>query len=209
MEKSSLFIVIEGLDGSGKTSAAKQLAHDLDQFFAGKTKFTFEPNNDSCGGEFIRQVLRKEITISPRTLALAYAANRADHCDRVVVPWLENGGIVVCDRFYLSSLVYNSADDFQFDKVLFINEKARKPDLIFFLEVDDKICYARMKNRNQPPELFEKNLAATRKKYHEAIDFLTKNHGDLVVEIDGSGTVQEVADAMLEKIFEYFPAWKT
>ena len=59
MGKGSLFIVIEGLDGSGKTSIARRLAHFLEFTFRNPVKLTFEPNDASCGGLYIRQVLTK------------------------------------------------------------------------------------------------------------------------------------------------------
>lgn len=208
MEKQSLFIAIEGLDGSGKSSVSRQLAEMLNESSNGAVMLTYEPHDPSCAGVFIRQVLTKEITrFTPRVLALAFAANRLDHCDREIIPWLEGGEnrIVLSDRYYLSSLVYQSSDDFSYAAVLALNEKAKKPDIIFFIEVSDQICYERMKIRNQPEELFEKNLSDSRRKYHEAISFLRAHNHDNIVEIDGSGSINEVANAILQKIQAFEP----
>jgi len=211
MEKKSLFIVIEGLDGSGKTSVARQLASVLDNLNGGGgVKLTFEPHDPSCAGLFIRQVLMKKITsFSPRVLPLAFAANRLDHCEREIKPWLDGGKnrMVICDRYYLSSLVYQSSDDFPFASVMALNEKAKKPDLICFINVSDKVCYERMKIRNQPEELFEKNLSESRRKYHEAISFLQKEHNDTIVEVDGSGSISEVVNAIAREIYAIAPEW--
>ncbi|MEZ4959677.1 MAG: dTMP kinase [Saprospiraceae bacterium] len=199
MPGKSIFIVIEGLDGSGKTTASQHLAELLESHFPGKTLRTYEPHDPSCGGDYIRQVLRKEITaFQPRTLALAFAANRLDHGDRIVTPWLagDSGRIVLCDRYYLSSLVYQQTSDFPMENVLELNQLARKPDVIFFLNVSNEVCYERMKGRNLPPELFEENLSETRRKYQEAIEFLRKGHQENIVEIDGNGTVDQTATAM-------------
>ncbi|MFN0213356.1 MAG: dTMP kinase [Saprospiraceae bacterium] len=211
MKNKSLFIAIEGLDGSGKSSVARCLADLLDASDKGKiVKLTYEPHDPSCAGNFIRQVLTKEIkTFTPRVLALAFAANRLDHCDREIIPWLEGGKnrVVITDRYYLSSLVYQSDDDFSYASVLALNEKARKPDIIFFIDVSAEVCYQRMKIRNQPEELFEKNLSESRRKYHEAISFLQTHNLDNIIEIDGSRSIIEVADAILEKIYAFEPAW--
>ncbi|MBC7776887.1 MAG: dTMP kinase [Phycisphaerae bacterium] len=212
MEKKSLFIAIEGLDGSGKTSVARQLVHVLEQSNqSGAVMLTYEPHDPSCAGLFIRQVLMKEIkTFTPRVLALAFAANRLDHCDREIKPWLEGdkNRIVISDRYYLSSLVYQSSDDFPYASVLALNEKAKKPDIIFFIEVSDQVCYERMKIRNQPEELFEKNLSDSRRKYHEAISFLRTHNNDNIVEIDGSGSIGEVANAILQELYAFDSEWK-
>lgn len=209
-EKKSLFIAIEGLDGSGKSSAARQLTEMLNESNNGAVLLTYEPHDPSCAGVFIRQVLTKEIqTFTPRVLALAFAANRLDHCDREIIPWLEGGEgrMVISDRYYLSSLVYQSSEDFPYASVLALNEKAKKPDIIFFINVSDEICYERMKIRNQPEELFEKNLSDSRRKFHEAISFLRTHNNDNIVEIDGSGSISEVTNAILQKIYAFAPEW--
>ncbi len=205
MGKKSLFIVIEGLDGSGKTSVTRYLTNLLDVDNHGKVKLTFEPHDPSCAGLFIRQVLMKKIRkFSPRILPLAFATNRLDHCDREINPWLDSqeGAIIICDRYYLSSLVYQSSEDFPFDSVYELNSKARKPDVIFFMNVSNKVCYERMKHRNEDKELFETNLSQTRKKYLEAIDFLRNEKSENIVEIDASGQIEEVAFNMLDEIYK-------
>ncbi|MFT5766174.1 MAG: dTMP kinase, partial [Saprospiraceae bacterium] len=210
MSKDSMFIVIEGLDGSGKTSVSRQLAYFLQLAFDKKVKLTFEPHDPSCGGLFIRQVLEKKISdFSHETLALAFAANRMDHCDREINSWLnEEGSIVICDRYYLSSLVYQSNEKFPLEEVMDINSHARKPDLIFFLDVSNEVCYERMNIRNKPRELFEENLSATRNKYYKAISFLRETKKETIVNIDASGTIEEVLKEMVASIVKHKPAWQ-
>jgi len=196
-----LFIVIEGLDGSGKTTASKLLETKLKKKF--KVKRSYEPHNDSCGGDYIRAVLTKKIKqFSHRTLALSFAANRLDHRDRLINPWLERAGnrALICDRYYLSSLVYQSKDGFGFKEVLRLNEQARKPDIIFFLNVSNEVCYQRMKDRNQAKELFEENLEEDRQKFFKAIQYLKRWHKDNIIEIDASGTPEETVAQMLGSI---------
>ncbi|HFA49656.1 MAG TPA: dTMP kinase [Bacteroidetes bacterium] len=205
MNSKPLFIVIEGLDGSGKSTAAKVLAEALGKSFPKKIKHTYEPNDPCCAGGYIREVLAKKITaFHHRTLALAYAANRLDHCDRVVAPWLEKGRghFVICDRYYLSSLVYQSRDGLSFADVMRLNELALRPDIIFFLNVGNEVCAQRIKKRNEPLELFEENLEGTRQMYFEAIRFLEKERGENIVEIDGNGTVEETVAQMLEALMK-------
>lgn len=211
MGKDSLFIVIEGLDGSGKSSASAALKAHLEKEHAGKVKRTYEPENDSCGGDYIRDVLEKRITqFDPFVLALSYAANRLDHNSRIIGPWLakEDHHVVICDRYYLSSLVYNSADDFSFDQVMLLNRKARKPDIIFFLNVSAEVCRQRMNKRNEPLELFETKLDTYRAKYLSAIKYLQQEKAHTIVEIDGNQTLEEVVGDILKGVYEYAPNWK-
>lgn len=203
--------MIEGLDGSGKSTVSRYLANVLNTAYKDRVKLSFEPHDPSCAGLFIRQVLTKKIkNFSSKMLPLAFAANRLDHCTRVIQPWLEGkkARILISDRYYLSSLVYQSSDHFSFAEVMELNNQARKPDLIFFLNVSDKVCYERMKVRNQPRELFEKKLDATRATYLRAIAFLRENKGDHILEIDGSGSIEEVGRQLLEEIYRYAPEWK-
>jgi dTMP kinase len=210
-EKKSLFIVIEGLDGSGKSTASRQLSHVLDAVYKGHVKQSYEPHDPSCGGLLIRDILTKKHTdFTPQLLPLAFATNRLDHGDRVIRPWLKahNGNILICDRYYLSSLVYQSSPDFPFEKVMALNEFALKPDIIFFINVDTEVCYARMANRNQAPELFEDRLDESRKKYFDAIDFLRKTRNENIIEIDGNGTVSEVVKQLLTEVYKVAPHFK-
>jgi dTMP kinase len=210
-EKKSLFIVIEGLDGSGKSSVSRQLVSVLDGAQQGIVKQSYEPHDPSCGGQLIRDILTKKHTnFTPNLLPLAFATNRLDHCDQVIRPWIsaQKGRILLCDRYYLSSLVYQSSPDFPFEKVMTLNEFALKPDIIFFINVDSEVCYARMKVRNQPQELFETNLAESRNKYFAAIDFLRKTRNENIIEIDGSGTIEQVAAQILAEIYKIAPHFK-
>ena len=206
MHHDALFIVIEGLDGSGKTSALKALFSMLDTLHTGHIKSTFEPNDASCAGPFIRDILTKKIiNFDPHVLPLAFATNRIDHCHNIINPWLSANcnNIVLCDRYYLSSLVYQSTPNFSFDDVMALNQFALRPDIIFFINVDNKTCRERMTKRNQPEELFETNLTETREKYVRAIKYLQKKENAYIVEIDGSGTVEAVAEAIKNKIIKF------
>ncbi len=198
----SLFIVIEGLDGSGKSTAAQHMIPLLEKELNVRVTLTHEPNRNYCGGNYIRDVLEKKITeFHPRVLPLSFAANRLDHCTRLINPLLaEAGNIVISDRYYLSSLVYQSSEDFPFESVMKLNEKATRPDAIFFLNVSSEVGYARMGTRDQAEELFESRLEEHRKKYLQAIDFLRNTTHDNIVEIDGNGTVEQTVAQMMRVI---------
>lgn len=206
MQQSSLFIAIEGLDGSGKTTIARQLAYFMQSVFNENVKLTFEPHDPSCGGLFIRQVLEKKIRdFSHETLMLAFAANRLDHCDREINEWLSTNddAIIICDRYYLSSLVYQSNEDFSFEHVMDLNSGARKPDLTIFMNVSNEVCYQRMKIRNKPKELFEQNLSQTREKYLKAIDFLKDARNENIILIDASGNMNDVLHKTVKTISKF------
>lgn len=163
------FIVIEGLDGSGKTEISFQLSELLKNTSNLEVKLTYEPHTTSCAGLFIRQALRHKIkNVNLKTLALAFATNRIDHYQREILPFLEKSEnvILISDRYYLSSLVYqvNNDLDLSLEKVMEYNNSVIKPDLTLFLNASDSNCYKRMRERNEKKELFEIRLKNTREK---------------------------------------------
>jgi dTMP kinase len=210
------FIVVEGVDGSGKTEVSKRLAHRLQaQIGAENALWTYEPHNDMCGGEFIRQALRHEVKVSDRTLLLAYAANREDHLYRVILPFLgkfdkfdklsklgvsdTTDKVVICDRYYLSSLVYQSTDNIAMEEVMSVNRQALQPDLTLFFDVNLDNARQRRHHRGGNEELFDSRMEMMRAKYEQAIRFLQKK-GENIVRIDANAHIDIVVASALETI---------
>jgi len=104
-----VFVCFEGGEGSGKSTQARLLAEWLEA--QGCTVvLTFEPGDTPVGKELRRIVLSPETgSLSPRTEALLYAADKAEHVDTVVQPALDRGEVVVTDRYVDSSLAYQGA----------------------------------------------------------------------------------------------------
>jgi len=199
------FLVLEGLDGSGKSEISRRLtAYLTDKHGADRVLLTYEPYDPCVAGEYLRQALRKEIRVSNRTLALAYALNRADHIDRVINPFLEGtGGIVICDRYLLSSLVYQSRDGLSMDDVLTLNAGARFPDLMLFMDVLPETSRQRMQGR-AVKELFDDQLEEMRAQYNTAIRYL-EDHGQTIHVIDANGPIDAVLAAVIAAITPYLP----
>ena len=209
MAADSLFIVLEGLDGSGKTSVARQLQAALSQTHPSHVALTFEPHDPSAAGLYIRNALTKRIKASPLALALAFALNRADHNDGVINGFLAGGRgrrILISDRYWLSSLVYQSTGGLSMEDIYQLNQRARRPDLTIFLKVSPRNCYARLRNRPSDKELFEKNLAARAKKYRAGIKLL-RGKGETVVEVDANDDFPQVFRRVLDALGEYGPDW--
>lgn len=212
--RQSFFLVLEGMDGSGKTALSRQLKRVLQQTHGGNIRLTFEPHDPSSAGLYIRQVLSKQIRqVPPETLALAFALNRADHNDRVLSPFLDtqrdgdtDGRLMICDRYYLSSLVYQATGSLSMDDVMWLNRHARRPDLTLFLNVSPHNAYARMRHRPQDKELFEKNLSDTRQQYGAAIAYL-RQRGDTVLEVDANPDFNTVLNSVLDILLEQGPDW--
>ena len=208
MPDDSFFFVIEGIDGAGKSSIAAQLHEALSQTHRDQVTLTYEPHDPSAAGKYIREVLAKEKKASPRALALAFALNRIDHLDQVINPALEadDQRIVICDRYVLSSLVYQSAGGLSMDDVYELNRWARPPDLTVYLSVSSRNGYARLPKRPTDRELFEKNLSERAEKYRAGIELL-RAKGETIIKVDANPDFDEVFGGVLQVLRAQGPPW--
>ena len=207
MAGDNLFIVIEGLDGAGKTSIARQLHDTLAATYGADVALTCEPNDDCLAGPEIRAALAKQTQLSDIALAQAFALNRTHHLERVVLPFLaRERRIVISDRYLLSSLVYQSGGALDMDAVYSLNRWARQPDLTMHLKISPSQAYKRMRQRPTERELFENNLARRAEKYQAGIDLL-RAKGERIVEIDADGDFAAVFKLTLDALKSHGPAW--
>lgn len=146
-------IVFEGLDGSGKSTQVDLLLKLLRENDK-KVHCTAEPTQYLIGG-LIKSWIAHDWKSSPDCLQLLFAADRAHHLEKEIIPLLKKGVTVICDRYLFSSLAYGSLD-LDFDWLLKINEKFILPDITFFLDVSPELCLERMRKERFSIELFEK-----------------------------------------------------
>ena len=207
LECMSYFIVIEGIDGAGKSSIAHGLRDVLEQTQGNAVLLTQEPHADCLVGAEIRAALAGGRSMSPQSLALAFALNRSDHLQRIVEPFLRKAGrIVICDRYVLSSLVYQARAEISMADVLSLNSWARPPDLTILLTVSPIKAYERMRRREDKREIFENNLPARAEKYRRASKLL-QDEGQQIVEVNGDGEFAEVFAAVLAALKQHKPDW--
>ncbi len=207
MADGSYFVVIEGIDGAGKTSIAERLLQVLRQTHDDDVLLTQEPHDKSLAGAEIRQALKRELTLTPLELAQAFALNRSNHLKTCIEPHLQGTGrIVICDRYMLSSLVYQSRDDIGMKDVYSMNSRARAPDLTIVLRVNAVEAYHRMDQRKTSLELFENDLPTRLRKYQEGIALL-RQMGHDIVEVDGNGEISDVFELVVEAMKRKKPPW--
>ncbi|QIG44880.1 dTMP kinase [Nocardioides anomalus] len=157
-----VFVCFEGGEGGGKSTQARLLAQWL-EVQGRRVLLTFEPGDTPVGQELRRIVLSPETgSLSPRTEALLYAADKAEHVDTVVAPALERGDVVVMDRYVDSTLAYQGAG--RALAVAEVEHVARwathglRPHLTVLLDLDPAIGHARFEGRDriegEPLEFF-------------------------------------------------------
>lgn len=166
-EHPGLFIAIEGLDGSGSSMHATLLAGVLE-----KTGYrvhpTKEPTHNLTGG-LIRAGLAGEWQPAPDTFQLLFAADRAQQLTREILPALEAGKIVICDRYAFSSIAYGAVEVGDQAWLRSLNSRFIVPDLTLLIKVRPKICAIRMKESHYEVELYseEQKLTKVWKAYEE------------------------------------------
>lgn len=153
---SGKLIVVEGVDGSGKTTVSKLLAERLTALGL-SVWWTCEPFPDSPAYQYIRDMLGGRIPMNHWALALAFALNRADHVAKIRL-MIQNGYTVVCDRYLSSSMVYQVGDEVSASAVELINWSALEPDMTLILDVNEKAWRERMTVRGGESEVFEKTF---------------------------------------------------
>lgn len=204
--RSGLFVVLEGIDGCGSTTQAQRLVQKL-VAMGRDALLTCEPS-DGPVGRLIRSALERRLvdqqgearSLDWMTLALLFAADRADHVASVVRPALDRGVVVVSDRYDLSSLAYQSVSAGSppgaLNWIRELNSRVPRPDLTIVLDVTADIAAQRRHKRGQTEELFEvpelqRRLAAT---YAKAGELVAQ---DPLVHIDGEAALDDVSQAVL------------
>jgi dTMP kinase len=142
LSRKGFFIVLDGIDGSGTTTHSQLLAGylELKKF---KVHLTKEPSNNEIG-QLLRKFL-KDNKIPPSTDALMFAADRDLHFKNEIKEKLDEGYIVISDRYVESSIIYQSvqSDEISIEWVKEINKFAGKPDVTIILDIEPKLSLAR------------------------------------------------------------------
>ncbi|MCD6563825.1 MAG: dTMP kinase [Thermoproteales archaeon] len=153
-----IFIVFEGIDGSGTTSNSKLITAWLEKL-GYPTIWTSEPTQSDIG-MLIKKKL-KTPTLDPHIDALLFAADRIWHIEKIIKPNLEKGYIVISDRYFESSIAYQGAQGVDIKWIQLINKNIISPDITIILDISPEKSLERIKNR----EIKEK---------FESMDFLKK-----------------------------------
>lgn len=140
------FIVLEGIDGCGKTVHSKALCEALKRLSYDVT-YTTEPSESQIGRLIELEFLQKA-KVSPQVEALLFAADRFDHLTFEVLPMLNANKIVVSDRYVYSSLAYQGAQGLKLDWIREVNYFATRPNLALYLDVPAEVGLSRKRGRS-------------------------------------------------------------
>ena len=191
MSERGLFIVIEGVDGTGKTTLAEGIQARLNDAGRG-CDITCEPTDGPVGS-----LLRKGITDNPKAEALLFVADRAMHTDAIRRK-LDAGVSVVCDRYYASTLAYQAASGKGTDEAWLrtLNDHViERPDFVFLLDADPELCSRRIDSRGEERSRFE----------HLDFQRLVRENYLRIAEEDGFTIIDasEGPEEVLDEVFSY------
>lgn len=163
MAKQGLFIVFEGIDGSGKDTHIKLLSGELRQ--QGQSVLeTAEPSGNEVGALLRRYQRKSGKRLPAETEALLYTADRYEHVRNIVEPALKKGQIVLSNRYFYSTLAYQGAMGVDLDWIMEMNRFAPKPDAAILLDILPEFSLQRLKRRKTVFEQLE-NLRKVREIY--------------------------------------------
>ncbi len=190
---SGKFIVFEGPDGSGESTQAKLLADYLQKKGIDLIT-TKEPTHESEAGQKIAKALKHEIKVEPKEFQELYVLDRKSHLENLILPALEQGKIVISDRYFFSTFAFGSlACDF--DWLVSINKDFPFPDLTFVLNVAPEICIERIQKRGKAIEFFEtkEKLTKVMATYQKIVQMFPS-----VYLIDGERSIEEIHQEIIE-----------
>jgi dTMP kinase len=191
-------IALEGIDGCGKSTQAKRLSARLDALL------TFEPGATGLGASLRRLLLDPDQpAVSPGAEALLMAADRAQHVAEVVQPALDAGTWVVTDRFSASTLAYQGfgrgLDRAELERLIGWATQGLVPDLTVLIEVPVDVAAAR---RTGSDDRFEEEGRQFQQRVAEGYRALAEESAGSWVVVDGTGPVEEVAEAVWSGVYD-------
>jgi dTMP kinase len=190
------FISFEGIDGSGKSTQIQKLAKFLETL-GFDVVITREPGG-SIGGEEIRNLLLQGDVNrwSAETEILLFTAARRDHLERIIIPALEHGKVVICDRFTDSTRMYQGMRGPNLRNLVdMLNEKIINfdPDLTVIIDIDPQISLKRAKSRKTVEERFEDFGVEMQSKMRQGFIELAREFSNRIEIVDGQQSVNNLA----------------
>ncbi len=197
-----LLIAMEGIDGSGKTTLAINLAKGLEQE-GFSVRLTKEPGGTSVGQQLRSILQHQESPLDPKAEYLLFAADRAQHFATIVFPALAQKQIVISDRMADSSLVYQGYGR-GLDKEIIANINSwsmnnRHPDIVFYVRISPEQALDRLKKRATVPTTFEKEKETFTQRIMQGFDELFKERKN-VIWLDGMKSQTELTQEALQNV---------
>ena len=203
------FLTLEGIDGCGKSTHARRVADALTA--AGReVVLTREPGATDLGQKLRKALLETEGPVSDVAEVLGFAADRAQHVDEVIRPALGRGEVVISDRFADSTHAYQGSgrgvDREMLERAIELATGGLSPDLTILIDVD--LAVARERSAETASDRLERESDAFFECVREGFLELARREPHRISMIDGSGSLEETAAAVLATVHERLPDLK-
>jgi dTMP kinase len=195
--KKGFLIVLEGIDGAGKSTQARFLLRKLRNRGMPAVYFR-EPSRGKWGRE-IKRKAKEATSLTPEEELDLFLKDRQENVKKNLNPALKRNKVVVLDRYYFSTIAYQGAKGIDQARIRRLNEAfAPRPDLVFILDIEAKGGLARIEGRKKKDELFERAayLAKVRKIFRSF-------QGRRFFHINAGRDRNEIGKVILEKTLEY------
>ncbi|MDC4163209.1 dTMP kinase [Mycoplasma sp. T363T] len=184
MKNKGVFIVIEGVDGSGKSSFIKRMSEEYSSIDSQPIIYSREPGGCEAS-EPIRELIMNLSNSDPLTEALLFSASRNEHIKKKIIPALNENKIVICDRFVMSSWIYQGQiKGAGYEKVKEINKivvDGLEPDLTLIFDVEPEIASKRISQRSTMNHLDTYTQERVHKVRNAYLDIYKNNHNIKVI----------------------------
>ena len=196
------FVVFEGIDGAGTSTQIKKLVENAPEKYIATAEPTSGPT-----GKFLRRMLSGEFHVDEKTNAYLFAADRCEHIfgKGGVKELCESGKTVVSDRYFFSSLAYQSVScGLELPQLL--NSPFPLPEYLFFFDINPEISLGRVNARNGHKEIYEnieaqKKIAALYEKVISMYESDSRLREEMkIIRIDASKTIEDISQIIKEEL---------
>ena len=205
-----MFITFEGIDCCGKSTQARMLAERLEQ--SGRDVILLREPGNTRLSEHIREILlnKEFVEMNERTELLLFAASRAQLVGEVILPALDAGKVVICDRFYDSTVAYQGyGRQLPLEDIMHINRIATQdlvPDMTFFIDISPELAFERCKERlSAERDRMEESGVRFYERVINGYMSLAQEDGGRFYIVDGSKAQDEVHSTIKRLVQEKMP----
>jgi dTMP kinase len=208
--KKSFFICFEGVEGSGKSTQAKLLYEFIKKKITKKVILTREPGGTLFSEKIRNLMLDKKTNISPLTEFFLLMAARNEHITSKINFYLKKNFIIICDRFFYSTLAYQHYLEGMDKKFIFSIQKKIfnkvHPDITFLIDLNKKESKVRINKRSKKTNRFDKLSSYHFNKIRNGFIKISKMYKNKIVLINGSKSLNEIQNEINTKTLKILNA---
>ncbi len=214
-----LYIAMEGIDGSGKTTQTELVTKYLRKK-GREVVMTREPRKEGIIGDIVNKVLTGKLKMSSKALQYLFSTDRVLHHEELIVPNLKKGKIVISDRCFWSAIVYGILDrtkaryDYKTANFLLISQSILSlyhqfivPDYTFYLKISLDTSIQRISQKKDFKEIYEDKEKL--KQVNNGYNWLAKKFSEKIVTVDGEREKEEVLGEIIKKLEYQYPKSET